>query len=83
MQELVFNMPLYVQVKARIRMAFTIENEDEENILDEVIDSKLDKMSYNTKGSLYYDGKKIRGFKHIIDLIISDLEEKGVSINTK
>ena len=83
MQELVFNMPLYVQVKARIRMDFTIENEDEENILDEVIDSKLDKMSYNTKGSLYYDGKKIRGFKHIIDLIISDLEEKGVSINTK
>jgi len=83
MQELVFNMPLYVQVKARIRMAFTIENEDEESILDEVIDSKLDKMSYNTKGSLYYDGKKIRGFKHIIDLIISDLEEKGVSINTK
>ena len=83
MQELVFNMPLYVQVKARIRMAFTIENEDEENILDEVIDSKLDKMSYNTKGSLYYDGKKIRGFKHIIDLIISDLEEKGVSINTE
>lgn len=83
MQELVFNMPLYVQVKARIRMAFTIENEDEENILDEVIESKLDKMSYNTKGSLYYDGKKIRGFKHIIDLIISDLEEKGVSINTK
>ncbi len=83
MQELVFNMPLYVQVKARIRMAFTIENEDEENILDEIIESKLDKMSYNTKGSLYYDGKKIRGFKHIIDLIISDLEEKGVSINTK
>ena len=83
MQELVFNMPLYVQVKARIRMAFTIENEDEENILDEIIDSKLDKMSYNTKGSLYYDGKKIRGFKHIIDLIIADLEEKGVSINTK
>ena len=83
MQELVFNMPLYVQVKARIRMAFTIENEDEENILDEVIDSKLDKMSYNTKGSLYYDGKKIRGLTHIIDLIISDLEEKGVSINTE
>ena len=83
MQELVFNMPLYVQVKARIRMAFTIENEDEENILDEIIESKLDKMSYNTKGSLYYDGKKIRGFKHIIDLIISDLEEKGVTINTK
>lgn len=83
MQELVFNMPLYVQVKARIRMAFTIENEEEENVLDEIIDSKLDKMSYNTKGSLYYDGKKLRGFKHIIDLIISDLEEKGVTINTK
>lgn len=83
MQELVFNMPLYVQVKARIRMAFTIENEDEESILDEVIESKLDKMSYNTKGSLYYNGKKLRGFNRIIDLIVSDLKEKGVTINTK
>lgn len=81
MQELVFNMPLYVQVKARIRMAFTIENEEEENVLDEIIESKLDKMSYNTKGSLYYNGKKLRGFKHIIDLIISDLEEKGINIH--
>ena len=81
MQELVFNTPLYVQVKARIRMAFTIENEEEENVLDEIIDSKLDKMSYNTKGSLYYNGKKLRGFKHIIDLIISDLEEKGINIH--
>ena len=60
MQELVFNMPLYVQVKARIRMAFTIENEEEENVLDEIIESKLDKMSYNTKGSLYYNGKTQR-----------------------
>ncbi|MBQ7927732.1 MAG: hypothetical protein IJ287_03165 [Methanobrevibacter sp.] len=81
MQELVFNTPVYVQVKARISKAFTIENEEEKKILDEIIESKLDKMSYNTKGSLYYDGKKLRGFKHIIDAIISDLEEKGVKIN--
>ena len=81
MQELVFNTPVYVQVKARISKAFTIENEEEKKILDEIIESKLDKMSYNTKRSLYYDGKKLRGFKHIIDAIISDLEEKGVKIN--
>lgn len=82
MQELVFNMPLYVQVKARIRKNFIIENDEEESILDEIIDSKLNKMSYNTKGSLYYDGKKIRELKQVINLIISDLEEKGVNINT-
>lgn len=83
MQELVFNIPLYVQVKARIKMVFIVETDEEDEILEKIIDSKLDKMTYNTKGSLYYDGKKIRGFKKIIDSIISELEENGVTLNIK
>ena len=72
-----------VHVKARIKSAFIIENDEEDEILEQIIDSKLDKMSYNTKGSLYYEGRKIRGFKKMIDLVIKDLEEKGIRLETK
>ena len=81
MRELKSNIPLYTHVKEKIQNVFTVENEDEEKVLDVIIDNRLVDVTYNTKGVLYYQGSKIRSFNKFVNVIVSDLENKGVNID--